>query len=432
MPVATLRLAAFLVHLAAAGALVAAPPRAPATPDCATPATSGSAPQHGADPDSLEAALDRLRRAYGVPGLVAAWAEADGRIRTVAIGATAPGGGTPMPEGGRMLAGSIGKSFVAATVLALDGEGTLALDDPVERWVGERRWFEHLDHGPRITPRHLLTHTAGIPDHVYDPEFATVWAATRRAGEPPPGPDLLIGLVADDPALFAPGEGWSYSDTGYLILGLVVEAATGRPLFDEVRTRLLQRLGLEDTAPSDHPDLDGLVAGWVDPANPFGLPRATLDSAGVMHWDPGVEGAGGGLISTAADLVRWGRALFSGEALGTPYLDDLLRGVPTDSDGDGVLYGAGVSIRPGRARGPVFGHAGAIPGYLSTLRHYPRSGVTFALQINTDGPFAGGADAGEVMAALEEAMASHLVPAARGPEASEGRSPAHPPNHPSG
>jgi D-alanyl-D-alanine carboxypeptidase len=80
----------------------------------------------------------------------------------------------------------------------------------------------------------------------------------------------------------------------------------------------------------------------------------------------------------------------------------------------------------------VFGHAGAIPGYLSTLRHYPRSGVTFALQINTDGPFAGGADAGEVMAALEEAMASHLVPAARGPEASDGRSPAHPPNHPSG
>ena len=376
-----------------------------------------SAPPRVAPADTLEVALDSLRRRYGIPGLVAAWAEPDGRVRTVALGTTEPGGGAPMPESARMLVGSIGKSFVAATLLALHAEGTLALDEPVERWVGDRSWFGLLDHGPRITPRHLLTHTAGIADHVYDPAFARLWADRRSAGEPPPGPDPMIGLVADGPALFAPGDEWSYSDTGYLILGLVVEAATGHPLFDEMRTRLLDPLGLEHTTPSDHHRLDGLVAGWVDPGNPFGLPRATVDARGVMRWDPAVEGAGGGLISTAADLVRWGRALFSGQALGTPYLEDLLRGVPTGADGEQALYGAGVSMRLGGARGPVFGHAGSVPGYLSTLRHYPRHGVTLALQLNTDGPFTGGADPGEVMAALEDAMAAHLVPVSRPPAA---------------
>lgn len=383
-------------------------------------------------PDSVEAALDSLRRMYGIPGLLAAWAEGDGRVRTVALGTTAPGGGAPMPESARMLAGSIGKSFVATTVLALRAEGALALDDPIERWVGDRPWFDSLDHGSEMTLRHLLNHTAGIADHVHDPEFARVWAARRAAAEAAPDPDLMIAMVAEDPALFVPGQGWSYSDTGYLILGLIVEAATGRPLFDEVRARLLEPLGLEHTSPSDHPDLDGLVAGWVDPANPFGLPRSTLDSAGVMRWDPGIEGAGGGLVSTPADLVRWARALFSGEALDTPYLEDLLRGVPTHPGDDRalddrVLYGAGVSMRLGGVRGPVFGHAGSVPGYLSTLRHYPRHGVTLAIQLNTDGPFAGavsgGADAGEVLAALEEAMASRLIAPPRPPIESPAQSP---------
>jgi D-alanyl-D-alanine carboxypeptidase len=222
--------------------------------------------------------------------------------------------------------------------------------------------------------------------------------------------------VAGAPPLFAPGQGWSYSDTGYLILGLVVEAATGRPLFDEVRRRLLEPLGLAATSPSDTPDLPGLVPGWVDPANPLGLPPATLDDSGRMRWHPGIEGAGGGLISHPADLVRWGRALFTGRALQTPYLHELHQAVPMEPGSRTLLYGAGVAIRRGGPRGPVVGHAGSIPGYLSTLRHYPRYGVTLAVQINTDGPFRAGpgaapgsAGAGQVMAALEAALADALM-----------------------
>lgn len=379
-------------------------------------------PLHGlAGQARLGATLDSLRAAFGVPGLIAAWSGPDGEVTELALGSTRPpgdGAADPppeMPPSGRMLAASIGKSFVAATALALAGEGVLALDAPVARWVGDRPWFARLAHGEAITLRHLLTHGAGLVDHVHHPDFAGLWAARRAEGGTPP-PDALIGLVAGEPPLFRPGEGWSYSDTGYLIVGLVVEAATGRALFDEVRRRFLDPLGLDATTPSDTPVLPGLVPGWVDPANPFGLPRATLRAPGVMAWDPAVEGAGGGLASRPADLVRWGRALFTGAALTTPYLHEMHQAVPTEPGSTTTLYGAGVAIRRGGPFGPVVGHAGSIPGYLSALRHYPRHGVTLALQLNGDGPFragpgagAGSAGAGEVMAALEAALAAGLM-----------------------
>jgi D-alanyl-D-alanine carboxypeptidase len=97
--------------------------------------------------------------------------------------------------------------------------------------------------------------------------------------------------------------------------------------------------------------------------------------------------------------------------MATPYLAELESGVPVDGPGGTLLYGAGVSIRRSGPFGPVLGHAGYIPGYLSSLRYYPRSGVAVALQLNTDGPFEGGAEAGEVLAALEAALARHLVEA---------------------
>lgn len=372
--------------------------------------------------EALVTKLDSLRSSYGIPGLIAAWSGRDGEVTAVALGTVGPDdvsppeGAAPMPAAGRMLAGSIGKSFVAATTLSLAADGVVGLDEPVARWIGERPWFGRLTHGDRITLRHLLTHSSGLADHVHDPDFVPLWAAHRRAGGAPPTPDTLIGLVAGDAPHFEPGEGWSYSDTGYLIVGLVVEAATGRPLFDEVDRRLLEPLGLAATSPADSRELAGLVPGWVDPSTPLGLPRATVTEAGAMVWHPGVEGAGGGLVSHPADLARWGHALFTGKALASPYLHELHQAVPMESGSRTELYGAGIAIRRGGPHGPVLGHAGSIPGYLSTLRHYPRYGVTLALQINTDGPFRAGsegvpgsASAGEVMAALEMALASALM-----------------------
>jgi D-alanyl-D-alanine carboxypeptidase len=97
-----------------------------------------------------------------------------------------------------------------------------------------------------------------------------------------------------------------------------------------------------------------------------------------------VEWTGGGLASTSSDLARWGHLLFGGAALTQPYLNRLLDSVPVAPDEPGMRYGSGVAIHADTSLGPVYGHGGWIPGYVSSLRHYADHGVTVAFQINTD------------------------------------------------
>jgi D-alanyl-D-alanine carboxypeptidase len=355
--------------------------------------------------EAVQSELDGLRDRYGFPGATVAWIAVGGESGGVATGVAEVETGRPMPTDARMLAGSIGKTFVAAALLGLDRDGALELDAPVARWLGGRPWFERIPHGPAITLRHLLTHTSGLRDHVHEPAFQEAWGRRWPAPGPPIPPDSLVGFVLDRPALFEPGEGWAYSDTGYLLLGMVVEAAVGRGVSEEIEARFLEPLGLSATRASDRRVLPGLVPGYVDPGNPFGLPRRTTSSGDTMVWHPGVEGAGGGLVSTALDLARWAWALYRGRALDAPYREELLQARPVDGAGGDTSYGAGVAIRGSGPLGPSWGHAGWIPGYLSSMRYYPDRAVAVAVQVNTDGPFARGAEAGEVLAALEMRLA---------------------------
>lgn len=358
---------------------------------------------------TFQAELDAARDEYGFPGATAAWIASDGREGMAASGLADLESGRPMPREGRMLAASIGKTFVAATVLALAGEGGLALDDPVSRWLGARPWFARLPNGPSITIRHLLNHTSGLPDHVYDAGFSRCWERGLEQPELATPPDSLVALVLDEPALFRPGEGWAYSDTGYLLLGMVVEEASGRSVFEQIESRFLRPLGLARTSPSDRRSLVGLVPGYAAEDNPYGLPGRTMSSDGTLAWNPALEGAGGGLVSHPRDLARWALALYQGAAIPGAYLDELLASVPVDEGESPVRYGAGVAIRGSGPLGPSWGHAGSIPGYVSSMRYYPEMGIAVAFQINTDGCFAPGVEAEEVMADMEIRLARAVM-----------------------
>ncbi len=197
-------------------------------------------------------------------------------------------------------------------------------------------------------------------------------------------PEDLIGFVLDRAPLFEAGKAWSYTDTGYILIGLVIERATGRSYYDEIKKRFLIPLGLTLTTPADRRFLHGLAAGYMAADNAFGFPRKTITADGSMAWHPGFEWTGGGLLSTSRDLARWGAALFAGKAMPGDYLVELLRSVPISPDTNDVQYGAGVGIYRSGAFGPVYGHGGWIPGYSSSLRYYPDHVVTIAFQINTD------------------------------------------------
>ncbi|MEA3296238.1 MAG: serine hydrolase domain-containing protein [candidate division Zixibacteria bacterium] len=334
--------------------------------------------------ERFQTELKALHDQYRFPGATAAYVLPDGTFGVFAVGLADIELRIPMIPDSRMLAASIGKTFVGATVLALAHENLLNLDDPISKWLGDRSWFSHLPNNKTITVRQLLNHTSGIPNHVDDEGFIHALREKWLTLSNSIPPEDLIAFVLDKPPLFKAGEGWYYTDTGYLLLGLIIERVTGDGYYEEVTRRFLEPLHLTFTTPSDRLELPGLAAGYMAEENAFGLPAKTTVNPGIMAWHPGLEWTGGGFVSNSKDLVVWAKALFEGRAIEGSYLDDLLQSVPISDDDPGTRYGLAVAIHENGPLGPTWGHGGWIPGYSSSLRYYPNYGIAIAFQINTD------------------------------------------------
>lgn len=332
----------------------------------------------------LKCELERLQGQYGFPGATLAYVLSDGSVGEAASGLADIETGEPMTVKSRMLAASIGKSFVAATVMALAKEDRLNLDDPLSRWLGGCSWYSRLPNRETITLRHLLTHSSGLPDHVYTTKFLQSLAHSGYYVDSFFSPESLIECILDQPPLFEAGGGWAYTDTGYILLGLVIDAAAENSYYGELERRFLKPLKLDMTSPSDRPVLPGLAAGYVAQHNMLGVPRKTIDGSGTMVWNPVVEWTGGGLISTSRDLAAWAKLLYEGHAMQADYLTDLLQSVPAGDKESGDRYGAGVLINQKDPLGERWGHGGVIPGYSSSMRYYKKYGIAVAFQINMD------------------------------------------------
>ena len=331
----------------------------------------------------FQAALNLMQKRYGFPGATAAYAWDDGRKGTAAAGMADAETATPMTTESRMLGASIGKMFVGAVAASLLHDGVLEPDIPVSRWLGDREWFSRLPNHKEITLRHLLTHRSGLPNHVYMDAFAEEVKKRMTNQTLPISPDSLVLFVLDQDPLFNVDEGWAYTDTGYILVGLIIEEATSRDYYEIVQEKFLNPLNLNSTSPSNKYILPGLATGYAA-ENSLGFPEKTTTPEGNMLWHPGIEWTGGGLISTSADLASWGATLFGGDALSDQALAMLLDTRPIDPSSDEVQYGMGVAAYKNGAYGTVYGHRGWIPGYTSSLRYYKEYGIAIAFQINTD------------------------------------------------
>jgi D-alanyl-D-alanine carboxypeptidase len=347
-----------------------------------------SAPDQPLD-TRFQAELDALQAEFRIPGATAAYVLPNGRVVVAAAGLADVEAGAPMTTQSRMLAASIGKSVVGAEVLALAQDGRLGLDDPISKWLSDRPWFTRLPNHASITIRHLLTHSAGIADHVYEKSFHQAVAAKWRDPGNPFPPEALVEFVLDQKPLFKAGDGWAYTDTGYILLGLIIEKAAGATFYEEAKRRFLAPLRLNLTEPSNRLELEMLAAGYTAPDNPMGLPGKTTVAPGVMAWNPAIEWTGGGFVSNPRDLALWAKALYEGKAMAGNYREELLRSVPVTGFflsliTGGIRYGAGVGIYEKTPLGPTYGHGGGIPGYSSSMRYYPKHGFAVAFQVNTD------------------------------------------------
>jgi D-alanyl-D-alanine carboxypeptidase len=228
----------------------------------------------------------------------------------------------------------------------------------------------------------LMTHTSGLVRYEMNPKFT---ADLRANPDKAWMPEEELSYLFDAPAPFAAGQGWDYSDTNYIVLGMIVEGITGTRLYDEVQKRFLGPLKLTRVAPTTSRRVPGLVPGYAGPRDPLGLPDEVMTN-GVFVINPQFEWTGGGYATSARDLARWGHALYAGNAI-SPKMRDLMiaSGVPARL-GPETKYGLGVILRDTTPAGPAWGHSGFFPGYQTELVHFPKSGVTLAVQINSSAP----------------------------------------------
>lgn len=328
----------------------------------------------------LQEALDALRAKVGVPGATLGIAFADGQTLALATGVSDLATKNPMKPSDRMPMGSVGKTFVAAVALQLVHEGRFALDDKIEKYLGREPWFNRLPNAKDITIRMLMRHTSGLVRYEFNPKFLE---DMTRQPDKIWRPEEQLSYLFDTKAAFAAGQGWDYSDTNYIVLGMIIEQVTGSTYVAELQKRLLAPLKLHEILPQDSRRLPGLVQGYAGLPNPFGGSDAMIKD-GQLAFNPQFEWTGGGVFGTSVELARWAQLLYGGRAFDKALLPVMLDGV-TAPLGPNVKYGLGVIIRS-TPFGPGWGHSGFFPGYLTEMIYFPELKAAIAVQINSSVP----------------------------------------------
>ena len=348
---------------------------------CAGAPAASSAPASDALSTALQRKLDSLRAAGGFPGASLAVVLRDGRSAAVATGYADTAARTPLRPSDRLMQGSVGKTYVAAVAMQLVHEGRLSLDAPISTYLGSRPWFSRLPNAGAIKVRDLMRHTSGLVRYEFDPKFtAALTKEPMRAWTP----EEEIAFVLDQKPPFAAGAGWEYSDTNYIVLGLILEQITGRSYHQLLRDRLLVPLALRNTIPVTGPVVPGLAQGYAGKKNEFGGAEAMLRD-GRMIINPAFEWTGGGVASTTEDLARWAKQLYEGKAFDAKLLPMVFDAVPAKL-GPNTRYGLGVIVRESPA-GVTYGHSGFFPGYATEMLYIPATGIALAIQVNTSDPY---------------------------------------------
>jgi D-alanyl-D-alanine carboxypeptidase len=313
--------------------------------------------------EALQVALDAsLAEEARIGGTVAAVLTPDCRW----IGATGESEtGVPLAPDALMRIGSITKTYVSAAVVSLATQGALSLDDTLDTWV------LGVPNGDAITVRQLLNHTGGVYNYTNDQAFM-IQALSNP--DVPVAPQEMVDVAIAHGAVFDPGANWDYSNTGYILLGMILEQVTGMGSGAHLRSALFDPVGLdrtffdgEETVP------DGLAKGWD---------LQDQDATYALH--PTVPWTAGVVVADAGDLVDWADALYDGDAVDADTLSQILTFIDTGAS----EYGLGVARTTlpleGGGSAVVIGHGGGIPGYYSNMFYLPDHDVAIATVVNSN------------------------------------------------
>lgn len=346
---------AFLI----AGALIALCCGSPGSASVLTPSASTRA-------TPILQRIVKLLVREGAPGALAE-VRTRTRVRRAAAGVSQRQPRVALRARDRFRAASITKSLVATVILELAAEGKLSLDDTIEHWLPRI-----VPNGAGITLRELLNHTSGLFNYSEGADWVPrVLADPQRIWLP----KELIALAAAHAPYFTPGTDWHYANTNYVLLGLVIEAATGRSVGDELRDRIFQPLGLGETSFPTGVDASGLVHAYVGDATVPGV-NGLWDITPVLN--PSWLWAAGALVSNADDVTTFYARLLSGRVLRA----DLVTAMRTVTL-PAMNYGLGL-MRFDTPCGRAFGHEGDFNGYRSVAVSRPNGSRVAVVMVNVD------------------------------------------------
>lgn len=273
---------------------------------------------------------------------------------------------TPLEPDDVFYVGSITKTVVATVVMQLVEEGRIDLDATVDTYLPE------LLAGEAVTVRHLLSHQSGVFNIT---EYPALQLGLFADPFQEVTPEEATAIALEQNRAFAPGEQFSYSNTNYLLAGMIIEAVTGTSLAAELEARVFAPLGLDDARLAGEPGR-AVVNGYSDFDGDF------QDDATEPYLDSTlytVAWGAGGLAATAEEVARFASAAFNGDLLSESSVETMTSVTGSDT---GYALGVGIGDLGGET---VWGHGGAIPGYLSQLYYFPEDGLTMVAVSNTDG-----------------------------------------------
>jgi CubicO group peptidase (beta-lactamase class C family) len=261
--------------------------------------------------------------------------------------------------------GSITKQFTASAILKLQEEGKLSVGDKLSKYIPD------FPRGDEVTLRHLLTHTSGIHSYTDEPDFLSrVTNATST--------EAIIEEMKKYPYDFDPGAKWSYDNSGYMLLGYIVEKVSGQSYGDFLRENFFEPLGMTETGVyRAHPG---------PPHEALGYSLGTKGFARALNWDMSWAGGAGALYSTVEDLYRWDEGIFNGRVLAAASLAAAFTPVKTVENQDyynskGTGYGFGWFIDSHRGLREIE-HSGGLDGFSSHLLRVPDEKLTVAILAN--------------------------------------------------
>ncbi|MEO9484367.1 MAG: serine hydrolase domain-containing protein [Ekhidna sp.] len=328
----------------------------------------------------IQSALDSILSASDYPGLVFTHIDSNNHVRTFASGWADKENQVEMATSHKLHGGSTGKKVVSAVVMQLISEGKLNLEDRSSKFLGDYAWYGRLANAKEITIRNLLQHTSGIIRYEFKDAFledlkkdpTRVWK-----------PEELLSYVLDDEPPFEAGSGFTYADTNYILLGMIIEQISGNDFYSEANRRVLKPLSLTSFSPTSNDAIAKMAQGYYTEGSEYALGfKAPFLVDGRAQNNMQFEWTGGGYFYENADYARLLKSIYEGEAFDMTQLRADFFSYVNAPEIQGS-YGLGVIKYEFPGLGTFIGHSGFFPGYNTAGFYHAESRQVFTMQINS-------------------------------------------------